>query len=65
MDDAVVEESVNRLEAGDWFLVAIVVLELGAVISYVLKRRWLEATVWACYGTATMALLLLQLKARP
>lgn len=56
---------IQKLELGDYFLLGIVVLQFFAVVAYVWKRRWLDATVYACYMTAQIALLLLSMRGRP
>ena len=54
----------KRFELGDYFLLGIVVLQLGAVLCYAWKKRWLEVTVYGAYMTAQIALLLLSLRGR-
>jgi hypothetical protein len=55
---------VKRLELGDFFLLAIALLQLLAVASYAWKRRWHEAVVYGCYMIAQISLILLSIKAR-
>lgn len=54
----------QRLDLGDWFVVAVAAVQLAAAVSYLAKRRWLEAFVWCGYGAVTLALVVLALRQR-
>lgn len=54
----------GKMEAGDWFLVGIVCLQGAAVLSYLWKKRWLEAIVYTGYMAAQIALVCLSLRTR-
>lgn len=53
------------MQAGDWFVLIVAVLQACAAGSYFWKRRWLEGAVWLSYGFATAAVLVLTMRGRP
>lgn len=44
------------MQTGDWFVIAVTVLELGACISYAIRRDW-DGLFWL--GAVTMNLAVL------
>lgn len=43
----------------NWFVLAVVVLELGAGVQYGIQRQWLLSLVWTGYGVASVGLFLI------
>lgn len=42
-----------------WFILTITILQLGAVVSYATKRRWVEATLWLAFAVANVCLIMM------
>lgn len=55
---------VRRFELGDWLMCGVAILQFAAVLAYMWKKRWLEAGVYICYGTATVLIIFLSLRIR-
>lgn len=53
-----------KMQPGDWFVIALAVLDFAAAADYVRTKRWWEAVLWGCYGVATLALIGLSFQAR-
>lgn len=66
MGHAVVEAPrvLKAMEVGDYFVLSIACLQLGAALCFMWKRRWLEAALYASFMVGSFTILAMTLSRR-